>query len=93
MNPNQGPQGPVQQTVKPFTKKALEARFSFSFTRQQLVVMTNILASQNFAVGDPRTKVLVPVLDEIDRTAFSSITASDYEQEVSIPVQEAVKVN
>jgi len=89
MNPNgQGlpspnnpqPQIPAPQVGKTFTKKALETKFSFNWTRQQLVVLVNMISGQQMQLGDPRARILAPLLDEIDRTAFNALTDSDYEQ-------------
>jgi hypothetical protein len=61
-----------------FTQKALDAKFSFSFSRKQIIVLVNTLRPLQFAVADLRGRVLIEILDEIERTAIQSITTDDY---------------
>lgn len=78
---NQGPVGPDQgQAPRQFTAKALEAKFSFSFTRGQLLSLSKVFASFQIRAIDPSAKDICDIVDEIDRTAFRSLTDSDYEK-------------
>lgn len=61
-----------------FTEKALDAKFSFSFSRKQLIILVNVLRPLELKLGDIRGRVLLEVLDEIERTAIQSITPDDY---------------
>ena len=93
MNPNQpvGKQAPME-----FTDKALDTKFSYSFTRKQLIVLVNNLRPLQFPISDLRSRIAAEILDEIERTAIQSITESDYKQPVAaIPLQEvnSVKTN
>ena len=72
MNPNQAPVGPE------FTEEALNKKFSYSFTRNQLIILYNVLSPVQLPVGDMRSTVLGGVLDEIRRTALQSINDDDY---------------
>jgi len=71
MNPN----SPAPD--REFTDEALNAKFSYSFTRKQLIVLMNTLAPIQLPVGDMRTQVLTEVIDEIRRTAMQ-FTDKDY---------------
>lgn len=72
MNPNQGPVGPE------FKEESLNAKFSYSFNRKQLIILVNALRPIQLPLGDMRTKVLGEILEEIERTAIQSITENDY---------------
>lgn len=89
MNPNSNPpQGPQPE----FTQKALDAKFSFSFTRKQLIVLVNALRPIQLPLGDMRNRVLLEMLEEVERTAIQSITQDDYIKPETPPV-EKVKTN
>lgn len=75
MNPQQGQVSPQQE----FKPDALSAKFSYSFTRKQLIILVNALRPIQLPISDLRTRVLIEILDEIERTAIQSITNSDYE--------------
>lgn len=77
--PDQG-QTPVPQMGRPFTEKALNAKFSFSFTRCQLLSLSKVFSSFQIRPIDPSAKDICDIVDEIDRTAFKSLTESDYEK-------------
>lgn len=77
MNPNSIQPGP-QQPPREFTEEALGKKFSYSFTRGQLIMLVNVLRPIQLPIGDLRNKVLVEVLDEIERTAIQSIGEDDY---------------
>jgi hypothetical protein len=74
MNPAQGPVGPQPE----FKDEALNAKFSYSFTRKQLIVLVNVLRPIQLPLGDMRNSVLLEMLGEIERTAIQSITENDY---------------
>jgi|SRR5579864_700213 len=76
-----------------FTEKALAAKFSFSFTRKQLVILKNVLSPIQFPLADLRNKVLGEMLDEIDKAAFNSITDSDLVQPENMPTAPLPPVN
>lgn len=80
MNPTQpiGPENGGNQ--KEFTDKALNAKFSYSFTRQQAICIFNLLSSIQLTLGDFRTLVAAEIVDEIKRTAIQSITEDDYKK-------------
>jgi hypothetical protein len=89
MNPNQGPIGPE------FKEEALNAKFSYSFTRKQLIILVNALRPLQIPLGDIRNGVLLEILGEIERTAIQSITNNDYKKPEPPPTQplpEAPKV-
>lgn len=86
MNGNQGPVGPE------FTDEALNAKFSFSFTRRQLIGLARALAKVELNAMNPDTLSVSEVVDEIDRTAFRSVTDSDYKKPPTPPAPE-VQVN
>lgn len=69
-----------QQPQKEFTESALNAKFSYSFTRRECIILVNIIRGAQMQLGDMRAKVLVNILDEIERTAIQSITENDYIQ-------------
>ena len=75
-------QQPVGNNSKvEFTQKALDAKFSFSFTRAQLIILFNVLNSLQLKLGDLDTmgmQALNGIRAEIKRAAITSITASDY---------------
>lgn len=79
MNPNQGPVGPE------FKEEALNAKFSYSFTRKQLIILVNALRPIQLPLGDMRNKILIEILEEIERTAIQSITESDYKKVETVP--------
>ena len=87
MNGQDRPVGPQPE----FTEEALNKKFSYSFTRKQLIVLYNTLSPIQLPVADMRTGVLIGVLDEIRRTALQSINDDDYVK----PAKEAnsVKLN
>lgn len=72
MNPNM-PVGNQRE----LTDEALNKKFSFSFTRKQLLVLLNVTAPIQLPAGEPGTLVVAEVLDEIKRTAFT-LTEKDY---------------
>lgn len=74
MNPNQGPVGPE------FKDEALNAKFSYSFSRRQLIILVNVLRPLQLPLGDMRNKVLSDILEEVERTAIQSITDNDYKK-------------
>jgi hypothetical protein len=77
-----------------FTEKALNAKFSFSFTRKQLIVLVNALRPIQLPIGDLRSKVLIGILEEVEKTAIQSITASDYEAQKPLKeVEEGPAIN
>ncbi len=79
------PQGPVGQQPQPeFTQKALKAKFSYSFTRAQLIILVNALRPIQLPISDMRAHILIEILGEIERTAIQSITASDYKSNTTI---------
>lgn len=78
MNPNQGPVG--QQPQPEFKEESLNKKFSYSWTRKELIVLVNALRPIQLPLGDLRNKVLLGILEEIERTAIQSITPDDYEQ-------------
>lgn len=78
MNPNSTPPQPE------FTQKALDAKFTFSFSRKQLIILVNALRPIQLPVSDLRTRVLIEILDEVERTAIQSITPDDYEAQAPI---------
>lgn len=87
---NQGPIGPE------FTEEALNKKFSFSFTRRQLIGLARTLAKVESNVMNPDTLNVCEVVDEIDRTAFRSVTDSDYKKPKTTPtepLQPEVQVN
>lgn len=88
MNPNSTPQ-------PEFKEKALNAKFSYSFTRKQLIVLVNALRPIQLPLGDLRNRVLLDILDEIERTAIQSITPNDYDAPVDPgkPLEPEVKTN
>lgn len=75
MNPNQGPIGPE------FKEDALNKKFSYAFTRKQLIILVNILRPLQLPLSDLRTGILLGILDEIERTAIQSITPDDYQKQ------------
>lgn len=92
MNPNQPPVGPE------FKEEALNAKFSYSFTRKQLIVLVNVLRPMQFPLNDMRGKILIEFLEEIERTAIQSITSNDYKKpeppaSESLPTTPPVTVN
>lgn len=74
MNPNQGPVGPQKE----FTEESLNAKFSFSFTRRQLIALARALQTVQMPVMDANALHVCEIIDEIDRIAFKSITSKDY---------------
>ena len=76
-----------------FTEKALAAKFSFSFTRKQLVILKNVLSPIQFPLADLRNKVLGAMLDEIDAAAFNSIVDSDLVQPENVPTAPIAPAN
>lgn len=76
MNPNSTPQQPQPE----FTEESLNKKFSYSFTRKQLIVLVNALRPIQLPIGDLRSKVLREILEEVEATAIQSITSSDYIQ-------------
>lgn len=72
MNPNQGPVGPE------FKEESLDKKFSYAFTRRQLIILVNVLRPLQFALNDLRNPILMSILTEIERTAIQSITPDDY---------------
>lgn len=94
MNPNDrpvGPNAPIQPS-REFTDKALEAKFSYSFTRRQIILLVGILRQQTFALGSPQRLYVGQVLDEFENTAIQSLTDSDYKT-VKEDATPAVNVN
>lgn len=88
MNGNQGPVGPE------FTDEALSKQFSFSFTRRQLIGLARALAKVELNAMNPDTLSVSEVVDEIDRTAFRSVTDSDYKKPATpTPPAPEVQVN
>lgn len=83
MNQNQGPVGPD----RPFKEESLNKKFSYSFTRKQLIVLANAIAPIQLPVGDPRSTTLFGILDEIRRTALQTITDEDYEKPQTAPTE------
>lgn len=83
---NQGPIGPdhgtpqVPQMGRPFTQKALNAKFSFSWSRRQLLSLSKVFSSFQVRPIDPSAKDICDIVDEIDRTAFQGLTDQDYEK-------------
>jgi hypothetical protein len=78
-----------------FTDKCLNAKFSFSFTRKQLIVLVNSLRPIQLPVGDIRSHVLWEILEEVEARAIQSITEADYkipEAQKPIPIN-SVKTN
>lgn len=87
---NQGPIGPE------FTEEALNAKFSYSFTRRQLISLARALAKVELNVMNKDTLGVCEIVDEIDRTAFQSVTDSDYKKPKTAPtepLQPEVQVN
>jgi hypothetical protein len=76
MNPNQAPVGPQRE----FTEKALAAKFSFSFTRGECIMLVNLLRTAQLPMGDARCKILIGILDTIENAAIHSISNNDYKQ-------------
>jgi hypothetical protein len=76
MNPNSTPQQPQPE----FTEESLNKKFSYSFSRKQLIILVNALRPIQLPVGDLRSKVLREILEEVELTAIQSITSSDYVQ-------------
>lgn len=91
MNPNQGPVGPEKE----FKDEALDKKFSYSFTRRELIVLLNVLRPIQLPVGDLRTKILLPLIEEIEKTAIQSITNDDYKQPAQPATEpiDSIKVN
>jgi hypothetical protein len=87
MNPNESPVGPQQE----FTDEALNAKFSYSFTRKQLIVLINTLSPIQLPVGDLRAQILIEVLDEIKRTAIQGLTSKDYKQPEKSPAEAPIE--
>lgn len=89
MNPTNGPVGPE------FKTEALEKKFSYSFSRKQLIILVNALRPMQLPLHDLRTRTLLEILDEIERTAIQSITPDDYEKpdQPAAPVTPAVQTN
>lgn len=79
---NQGPLGPDQGQIpnRRFTQKALAAKFSFSFTRGQLLSLSRVFSAFEIRPIDPAAKDICDIVDEIDRTAFRALTDTDYEK-------------
>lgn len=90
MNPNQpvGNQPPVE-----FTQKALDTKFSYSFTRKQCIILVNALRPIELPIADLRSKVLREILEEIELTAIQSITPDDYEKPTTKPTEEGIVTN
>lgn len=84
-----------QRPVGPeFTQEALDKKFSFAFTRRQLISLARALQSVQLQVMNPDTLSVCEVIDEIDRTAFRSVTDSDYKkQPPTEPLKPEVQVN
>ncbi len=74
MNPNDAPIGPE------FKESSLNKKFSYSFSRKQLIILVNALRPIQLPLGDIRTGVLLDMLGEIERTAIQSITEDDYKK-------------
>ena len=83
MNPSNAPVGPE------FKEEALNAKFSYSWTRKQLIILVNALRPLQLPLGDMRNGVLLEILGEIERTAIQSITPDDYEK----PLTETLSAN
>ena len=75
MDNSKGPIGPQPQ----FKEDSLNKKFSYSFTRRQLIILVNALRPIQLPLGDMRNRVLLDILDEVERTAIQSISADDYE--------------
>lgn len=86
MNP-QEPVGPE------FKESSLNKKFSYSFTRKQLIVLFNVLAPIQLPIGDMRTATILEVLDEIKRTAIASITENDYKDKATENHVNSVQTN
>ena len=90
---NTKPIGPNSQD-KAFTQKALETKFSYSFTRKQLVSLVGVLGGVQLHLGDARTLGVCQILDEVNRTAIQSLTNDDYEApQPAIPETPEVQTN
>lgn len=79
-----------------FTQKALDAKFSYSFSRKQLIVLVNALRPIQLPIGDLRSRVLREILEEVEDTAISSISPNDYVQPEStgtVPEANGVSTN
>jgi hypothetical protein len=87
MNPNDRPIGPE------FKDEALNAKFSYSFTRRQLIILVNALRPIQLPLGDMRNGVLLEILGEIERTAIQSITESDYKPLPTETLKSEVQTN
>lgn len=93
MNPNSiSPDSPQNQPLQ-FTEEALNKKFSYSFTRKQLIVLVNVLRPIQLPISDVRSRVLIEVLDEIERTAIQSITPDDYKKPENESTTDEVAVN
>ena len=81
MNGNQGPLGPGAPASqgRDFTQKALDAKFSYAFKRNQIILLVAVLRQQRFPLGSFENKELGAMLEEFERTAIQSITDGDYE--------------
>ena len=91
-NPNNQPQAPQLE----FTQKALDTKFSYSFSRKQLIILVNALRPIQLPIGDLRSKVLREILEEIELTAIQSIIPNqDYIQPAELKPLESngVKTN
>ncbi len=78
-----------------FTQKALDAKFSFSFTRKQLIVLFNVLNNLQLKLGDLDSlgmEVLNGIRLEVKRSAINSITADDYVKQTNHVVEPKEKV-
>lgn len=72
-----------------FKEESLNAKFSYSFTRKQLIILVNTLRPISLPLGDMRNGVLLEILGEIERTAIQSITQNDYKVPPKPSVPEA----
>ena len=90
MNPNQPPLGSQPE----FTDEALNKKFSYSFSRKQLIVLVNTLTPIQLPVGDLRSKILREILEEVQLTAIQSLTESDYKPlGNSVAAESQIKTN
>ena len=85
MQPNGQPTPPNRE----FKEEALNAKFSYSFTRRECIILVNIIRGAQMQLGDMRAKVLVDILSELERTAITSISESDYVAPVKPSVPQA----
>jgi len=85
----QSPVGQPPQGNKEVKEEALNAKFSYSFTRRECIILVSIIRGVQMQLGDIRAKVLVNILDELERTAIQSVTESDYVIPPKQPVPQA----